>query len=74
MDRDGHETFEEMVGPIDSALERLWLKTAGYASRRLGGLKSLAAKRLPRLWIACVGVVTDRARQATGHDCQPHQR
>jgi len=47
MDRDGHETFEEMVGPIDSALERLWLKTAGYASRRLGGLKSLAAKRLP---------------------------
>lgn len=47
MDRDGHETFEEMVGPIDSALERLWLMTVRHASQRLGWLKFSAAKRLP---------------------------
>ncbi|MEI9420262.1 glycosyltransferase [Mesorhizobium sp. Cs1299R1N1] len=47
MDRDGHETFEEMVGPIGSVLERLWLMTARHASQQLDGLKVLAAKRLP---------------------------
>ncbi|TPM36218.1 glycosyltransferase [Mesorhizobium sp. B2-3-4] len=47
MDRDGHETFEEMVGPIDSALERLWLRTARHASKRLGKLRFRAAKHLP---------------------------
>ncbi|WP_246681018.1 glycosyltransferase [Mesorhizobium sp. B2-3-15] len=47
MDKDGHETFEEMVGPIDSALERFWLMTARHASQRLGRLKFVAAKRLP---------------------------
>ncbi|MBZ9798895.1 glycosyltransferase [Mesorhizobium sp. ES1-4] len=47
MDRDGHETFEEMVGPIDSPLERLWLMTARHASQSVGDLKLMAAKRLP---------------------------
>lgn len=47
MDRDGQETFEEMVGPIDSAVERLWLKAAQQTGQRLGALRQLAAKRLP---------------------------
>ncbi|MBZ9680801.1 glycosyltransferase [Mesorhizobium sp. CO1-1-7] len=47
MDKDGHETFEEMVGPIDSALERFWLNAARQAGQSVGNLKQLAANRLP---------------------------
>ncbi|MER8806548.1 glycosyltransferase [Mesorhizobium australicum] len=47
MDKDGHETFEEMVGPIDSPFERFWLNAARQAGQRVGNLKQLAANRLP---------------------------
>ncbi|WP_296744304.1 glycosyltransferase [Mesorhizobium sp.] len=47
MDSDGHETVEEMVGPVGSPFERLWFKTTLQASRTANSLKLLASKRLP---------------------------
>ncbi|MER9330762.1 glycosyltransferase [Mesorhizobium sp. M0488] len=49
MDRDGHETFEEMVGPIVSPLERLRLKAALHANQTVGSLRLLALKKVPFL-------------------------
>lgn len=49
MDRDGHETFDEMVGPIVSPLERLRLKAALHANQTVGSLRLLALKKVPFL-------------------------
>jgi hypothetical protein len=49
LDKDGHETFEEMVGPISSPFERLWLKAARRANRTAGTLRLSTQKRAPFL-------------------------
>lgn len=71
MDRDGHETFEEMVGPIGSVLERLWLMAARHASQQLDGLKVLAAKRLLSRCRSAVRCPPGRRHLARGLRTQP---
>ena len=47
MDKDMHETFEEMIGPIGSPIERLRLKAAYRVGSQIDKLRLSAAKRAP---------------------------
>ena len=49
MDKDMHETFEEMIGPIGSPIERLRLKAAYRIGRQIDKLRRSTAKRAPFL-------------------------
>ncbi|MGX9142295.1 glycosyltransferase [Mesorhizobium sp. 128a] len=49
MDRDGHETPEEMVASTASPYERLRIKTALLGNRTVGRLRDATRKRLPFL-------------------------
>jgi glycosyltransferase involved in cell wall biosynthesis len=47
VDRDKQETFDEMVGPVGSTAERLWLLATRRAHRTANKLRVSARKRFP---------------------------
>jgi glycosyltransferase involved in cell wall biosynthesis len=47
VDKDRHETFEEMIGPVGSPLQHMLLKAARRANRTADKLRLSARKRFP---------------------------